>query len=141
MKLNEPFLFLKHNNGICDLLCTDDFNLLGGLNVTVRAFSRFFALFARLSVVRYSYINSAQKNSVRKAGLTMYLCVWTCELLLFFFSFFLQFLFSSPKFYCLDFFVSFVLRHSWVLKVLTPRMSRIYGSSWLETQENFRCPS
>ena len=44
MKLNEPFLFLKHNNGICDLLCTDDFNLLGGLNVTVRAFSRFFAL-------------------------------------------------------------------------------------------------
>lgn len=55
MKLNEPFLFLKHNNGICDLLCTDDFNLLGGLNVTVRAFSRFFALFATLSVVRYSY--------------------------------------------------------------------------------------
>ena len=56
MKLNEPFLFLKHNNGICDLLCTDDFNLLGGLNVTVRAFSRFFALFATLSVVRYIYI-------------------------------------------------------------------------------------
>ena len=76
MKLNEPFLFLKHNNGICDLLCTDDFNLLGGLNVTVRApFSRFFALFARLSVVRYSYIDSAQKNSVRKAGLTRYFCV------------------------------------------------------------------
>ena len=48
MKLNEPFLFLKHNNGICDLLCTDDFNLLGGLNVTVRApFSRFFALLAK----------------------------------------------------------------------------------------------
>ena len=54
MKLNEPFLFLKYNNGICDLLCTDDFNLNGGLNVTVRAFSRFFALFATLSVVRYS---------------------------------------------------------------------------------------
>ena len=136
MKLNEPFLFLKHNNGICDLLCTDDFNLLGGLNVTVRApFSRFFALFARLSVVRYSYIDSAQKNGVHKAGLTMYLCVWTCELLFFFFAIF----FSSPRFYCLDFFVSFVLRHSWVLKVLTPRMSRIYGSSWLGTQENFRC--
>ena len=82
MKLNEPFLFLKHNNGICDLLCTDDFNLLGGLNVTVRAFSRFFALFATLSVVRYIYI--------------------------FFFAIF----FSSPRFYCLDFFVSFVLRHS-----------------------------
>ena len=72
MKLNEPFLFLKHNNGICDLLCTDDFNLLGGLNVTVRAFSRFFAT---LSVVTYSYIDSAQKNGVHKAGLTMYLCV------------------------------------------------------------------
>lgn len=75
MKVNEPFLFLKHNNGICDLLCTDDFNLLGGLNVTVRAFSRFFALFATLSVVTYSYIDSAQKNGVHKAGLTMYLCV------------------------------------------------------------------
>ena len=92
MKLNKPFLFLKHDNGICDLLCTDDFNLLGGLNVTVRAFSRFFALFARLSLVRYSYIDSAQKNSIRKAGLTMYLCVGTCELF-FIYLFFCNFCF------------------------------------------------
>ena len=32
--------------------------------------------------------------------------------------------FCFPKFYCVDFFVSFTLRHSWVSQVLSPRMSR-----------------
>ena len=32
--------------------------------------------------------------------------------------------FCFPRFYCVDFFVSFTLRHSWVSQVLLPRMSR-----------------
>jgi len=46
---------------------------------------------------------------------SVYELVWTFSLLR---------TFCFSRFYCADFFVSFTLRQLWVLKVLTPRMSR-----------------
>ena len=51
-----------------------------------------------------------------RCTIRFYLGVRTCEL-------FLCFACCFPRFYCGDFFVSFVLRHWRVLQVLTPRIS------------------
>ena len=59
--------------------------------------------------------------SPQKSGLPRCKNLWT-------FSLFRTFCFC--RFYCADFFVSFVLRHPWVQQVLTPRMSPKISSQY-----------
>ena len=73
--LSLESVFLKHDNRIRDVnLYLDGFCLRPSqLDLMLdRTFERSFGLSVGFSLVRYSVLGSAQINSVRKAGLTIY---------------------------------------------------------------------
>ena len=75
LMLSLESVFLKHDNRIRDVnLYLDGFCLRPSqLDLMLdRTFERSFGLSVGFSLVRYSVLGSAQINSVRKAGLTIY---------------------------------------------------------------------
>ena len=75
LMLSLESVFLKHDNRIRDVnLYLDGFCLRPSqLDLVLdRTFERSFGLSVSFSLVRYSVLGSAQINSVRKAGLTIY---------------------------------------------------------------------
>ena len=75
LMLSLESVFLKHDNRIRDVnLYLDGFCLRPSqLDLVLdRTFERSFGLSVGFSLVRYSVLGSAQINSVRKAGLTIY---------------------------------------------------------------------